>query len=134
MAKPTYTFTTPIYYVNASPHLGTAYTTTAADTVARYQRMNGCDVAFVTGMDEPVGRSSGLRTITVNGAAQAIGKSLSTTSAAIERLEQCEIVRRQPLNSKESIYIVDSACMVMTDFLERINLNTLLNNYRDAAS
>ena len=38
--------------MNASPHLGTAYTTTAADTVARYQRMNGCDVAFVTGMDE----------------------------------------------------------------------------------
>ena len=34
------------------PHLGTAYTTIAADTVARYQRMNGYDVAFVTGMDE----------------------------------------------------------------------------------
>ena len=48
----TYSFTTPIYYVNAAPHLGTAYTTIAADTVARYQRMNGYDVAFVTGMDE----------------------------------------------------------------------------------
>ena len=34
------------------PHLGTAYTTARADTVARYQRMNGYDVAFVTGMDE----------------------------------------------------------------------------------
>lgn len=52
MAKGTYSFTTPIYYVNASPHLGTAYTTIAADTVARYQRMNGFDVAFVTGLDE----------------------------------------------------------------------------------
>ena len=52
MSKPTYSFTTPIYYVNAAPHLGTAYTTIAADTVARYQRMNGCDVAFVTGLDE----------------------------------------------------------------------------------
>lgn len=52
MAKGTYSFTTPIYYVNAAPHLGTAYTTIAADTVARYQRMNGYDVAFVTGMDE----------------------------------------------------------------------------------
>lgn len=52
MTKPTYSFTTPIYYVNAAPHLGTAYTTIAADTVARYQRMNGCDVAFVTGLDE----------------------------------------------------------------------------------
>ena len=49
MSKGTYSFTTPIYYVNAAPHLGTAYTTIAADTVARYQRMNGYDVAFVTG-------------------------------------------------------------------------------------
>lgn len=52
MSKGTYSFTTPIYYVNAQPHLGTAYTTVAADTVARYQRMNGYDVAFVTGLDE----------------------------------------------------------------------------------
>ncbi|WP_165053813.1 MULTISPECIES: methionine--tRNA ligase [unclassified Adlercreutzia] len=52
MSKGTYSFTTPIYYVNAAPHLGTAYTTVAADTVARYQRMNGYDVSFVTGMDE----------------------------------------------------------------------------------
>lgn len=52
MSKGTYSFTTPIYYVNAAPHLGTAYTTIAADAVARYQRMNGYDVAFVTGMDE----------------------------------------------------------------------------------
>ena len=51
-SKGAYSFTTPIYYVNAAPHLGTAYTTIAADTVARYQRMNGYDVAFVTGMDE----------------------------------------------------------------------------------
>lgn len=51
-AKGTYSITTPIYYVNAAPHLGTAYTTIAADVVARYQRMNGYDVAFVTGMDE----------------------------------------------------------------------------------
>lgn len=52
MSKGTYSLTTPIYYVNAAPHLGTAYTTVAADCVARYQRMNGFDVAFVTGMDE----------------------------------------------------------------------------------
>lgn len=50
--KGRYSITTPIYYVNAAPHLGTAYTTIAADVVARYQRMNGFDVAFVTGMDE----------------------------------------------------------------------------------
>lgn len=52
MTKPRYYITTPIYYVNAAPHLGTAYTTIAADCVARYQRMNGFDVSFVTGSDE----------------------------------------------------------------------------------
>lgn len=52
MSKGTYSITTPIYYVNAAPHLGTAYTTIAADTVARYQRMNGYDVNYVTGLDE----------------------------------------------------------------------------------
>ena len=52
MTKPHYALTTPIYYVNAAPHLGTAYTTIAADTATRYQRMNGCEVSFVTGLDE----------------------------------------------------------------------------------
>lgn len=52
MTKGTYSITTPIYYVNAAPHLGTAYTTVAADAVARYQRMNDYDVYFITGLDE----------------------------------------------------------------------------------
>ncbi|MCL2324544.1 MAG: methionine--tRNA ligase, partial [Actinomycetia bacterium] len=47
-----YYVTTPIYYVNAAPHLGTAYTTIAADALARYQRMCGRDVLFLTGLDE----------------------------------------------------------------------------------
>ena len=49
MPKGTFGVTTPIYYINAAPHLGTAYTTVAADTIARYERMNGYDVSFVTG-------------------------------------------------------------------------------------
>ena len=44
--------TTPIYYVNSVPHLGTAYTTIAADALARYRRMCGDDVHFLTGLDE----------------------------------------------------------------------------------
>lgn len=44
--------TTPIYYPNAHPHLGHAYTTIAADVIARYQRMVGRDTFFVTGTDE----------------------------------------------------------------------------------
>ncbi|MCI8424315.1 MAG: methionine--tRNA ligase, partial [Adlercreutzia sp.] len=52
MTKGTFSVTTPIYYINAAPHLGTAYTTVAADTICRYERMNGYDVALVTGTDE----------------------------------------------------------------------------------
>ncbi|MBI5186726.1 MAG: methionine--tRNA ligase [Nitrospinae bacterium] len=44
--------TTPIYYVNDQPHIGHAYTTIAADVVARYKRQRGHDVFFLTGVDE----------------------------------------------------------------------------------
>jgi methionyl-tRNA synthetase len=51
MATPFY-LTTPIYYPNAAPHLGTAYTTTLADTLARWHRLAGEDSFFITGTDE----------------------------------------------------------------------------------
>src|SRR5438128_12689834 len=44
--------TTPIYYVNAAPHLGHAYTTIAADVMARHHRQRGESVFFLTGTDE----------------------------------------------------------------------------------
>jgi methionyl-tRNA synthetase len=44
--------TTPIYYVNAAPHLGHAYTTIAADIIARHHRQRGEEVFFLTGTDE----------------------------------------------------------------------------------
>src|SRR5438552_16979997 len=44
--------TTPIYYVNAAPHLGHAYTTIAADVMARQHRQRGEQVFFLTGTDE----------------------------------------------------------------------------------
>ncbi len=47
-----YYVTTPIYYVNDSPHIGHAYTTVAADILARYNRLKGLDVFFLTGTDE----------------------------------------------------------------------------------
>ena len=47
-----YYVTTPIYYVNDVPHLGHAYTTIAADVIARYKRLKGFDVFFLTGTDE----------------------------------------------------------------------------------
>ncbi|PKN18152.1 MAG: methionine--tRNA ligase [Deltaproteobacteria bacterium HGW-Deltaproteobacteria-6] len=51
MSKPFY-ITTPIYYVNASPHIGHAYTTIVADVLARYARMAGSETFFATGTDE----------------------------------------------------------------------------------
>jgi methionyl-tRNA synthetase len=47
-----YYVTTPIYYVNSTPHIGHAYTTIAADILARHHRQRGDDVFFLTGVDE----------------------------------------------------------------------------------
>lgn len=51
-AKPTFYITTPIYYVNDRPHIGHAYTTLACDMLARFKRLDGYDVHFLTGTDE----------------------------------------------------------------------------------
>jgi methionyl-tRNA synthetase len=59
--------TTPIYYVTARPHLGHAYSTIVADAMARWRRLNGDDVVFLTGTDE-----HGLK---VQQAAEAAGRS-----------------------------------------------------------
>lgn len=48
----TYYITTPIYYVNGEPHMGHAYTTIACDVLARFKRLDGHDVRFLTGTDE----------------------------------------------------------------------------------
>ena len=50
--KDTFYITTPIYYINASPHIGHAYTTLAADILARFKRSRGEKVFFLTGTDE----------------------------------------------------------------------------------
>lgn len=44
--------TTPIYYINGAPHIGHAYTSIAADVIARFKRLDGFNVKFVTGTDE----------------------------------------------------------------------------------
>ena len=65
--KQTYYLTTPIYYVNDRPHIGHAYTTLACDVIARFKRLDGYNVHFLTGTDEhgqkveKSARSSGLQ-------------------------------------------------------------------------
>ncbi len=66
MSKKFY-ITTPIYYVNACPHIGHAYTTIACDTIARRQRMLGAETFFLTGTDEHGQK--------IERAAQAAGKT-----------------------------------------------------------
>ncbi len=66
--KPTYYITTPIYYVNGAPHIGHAYTSIAADVLARFKRLDGYEVFFLTGTDEhgqkveAAARTAGLET------------------------------------------------------------------------
>ncbi|HOI63155.1 MAG TPA: methionine--tRNA ligase [Mesotoga sp.] len=50
--KGRYYVTTPIYYINSEPHIGSAYTTIVADVVSRYRRLSDSDVFFLTGTDE----------------------------------------------------------------------------------
>ena len=50
--KKTFYITTPIYYVNASPHIGHAYTTIVADAMSRFYRLSGYKTFFMTGTDE----------------------------------------------------------------------------------
>ena len=62
-----YYLTTPLYYVNAAPHIGHTYTTMAAETIARYKRMQGYDAVMFTGTDEHGQK--------VERAAESMGKS-----------------------------------------------------------
>ena len=48
----TFALTTPLYYVNDVPHIGHAYTSLACDVMARFKRMSGYNVYFLTGTDE----------------------------------------------------------------------------------
>ncbi len=65
--KNTFYVTTPIYYVNSAPHIGSAYTTIAADIIARWNKLQGKDVFFLTGTDEhgqkiqQIAKDSGLK-------------------------------------------------------------------------
>src|SRR6187455_3389475 len=52
MAREKYYLTTPIFYPNGKPHIGHAYTVIATDALARFQRLDGKDVFFLTGTDE----------------------------------------------------------------------------------
>jgi methionyl-tRNA synthetase len=74
----TFSITTPIYYVNDVPHIGSAYTTIAADVLARFQRLQGKAVRLVTGTDEH-------------------GQKIQRTAEALGRLpqEHCDLIAKE---------------------------------------
>ena len=50
--KKNFYITTPIYYPSGNPHMGHAYSSIIADVIARYKKLEGCNVFFLTGTDE----------------------------------------------------------------------------------
>ena len=83
--------TTPIYYINAEPHLGHAYTTMVADAVARAHRLMGDDVFFLTGTDEhgqKVERAAQKAGLPTHGVRRPDGAEVPRPAAAAEHLER----------------------------------------------
>lgn len=78
--NPPFYITTPIYYPNGEPHLGHIYTTTCADVVARWRRLQGRDVRFLTGTDE-----HGIKMVKTAAAEGVTPRALADRNAAVFR-------------------------------------------------
>jgi methionyl-tRNA synthetase len=90
-----YYVTTPIFYVNGAPHVGHAYTSVAADVLARYHRLAGCDVFFLTGTDEH-GQKVAAAAAAAGLAPQEFADRVSTDFADMQRvmgLSQDDFIR-----------------------------------------
>jgi methionyl-tRNA synthetase len=119
-ADGTYFVTTPIYYVNDVPHLGHAYTTVACDVLARFMRLDGCEVRFLTGTDEhgqKVERSAQARGQTpqqfadeISGAFQDMSRLLNVSNDDFIRTTDARHIRGvqalwRELESRGEIYL-----------------------------
>ena len=116
--------TTPLYYVNDEPHIGHTYTTVVADVVARYKRMRGFDVRFLTGTDEhgqkieQAAEKQGLKPIEladrVVGKYHALWRELRITHDDFIRTTEVrhrqgvyELFKRIQANGRDDIYLGD---------------------------
>ena len=121
-AERPYFLTTPIYYVNDLPHLGHAYTTVACDVLARFMRLDGRDVRFLTGTDEhgqKVERSAQARGQTpqefadeISGAFRDMGRLLNISNDDYIRTTEprhqaavAKILQAVHDNGREDIYL-----------------------------
>lgn len=108
-----YYLTTPIYYVNAAPHLGHTYTTIAADVIRRFKRMQGYQAILTTGTDEHGSK--------VENAAKAVGKSPQefTDIIAAEFRDQWEalglaidrFMRTTDPRHRQTVYMLFDRCL-----------------------
>jgi methionyl-tRNA synthetase len=86
--------TTPIYYVNAEPHIGHAYTTIVADVIARFYRLSGFDTFFLTGTDEHG-----------NKVVEAAEKSGETVKAYVDRISKIFKETWPKINIKHDYFV-----------------------------
>lgn len=83
----TYYITTPIYYVNDKPHLGHAYTSLAADMLARFKRLDGYNVKFVTGTDEhgqKIAKAADAKGVSCQAFVDEVSKSFQNLTSALD--------------------------------------------------
>ena len=86
--------TTPIYYVNAEPHIGHAYTTIVADVIARFYRLSGFETFFLTGTDEHG-----------NKVVEAAEKSGETVKAYVDRISKIFKETWPKINIKNDYFV-----------------------------
>ena len=105
-AAPTrFYITTPIYYVNDRPHIGHVYSTTVADVLARYRRLAGDDVFFLTGVDEHAAKvvdAAAQRGLTTQQWADQNAAAFRGTFAALG-ITNNDFVRTTELRHKEPV-------------------------------
>jgi methionyl-tRNA synthetase len=110
----TFYVTTPIYYVNDVPHIGHAYTTIAADVLARFRRLTGQDVFFLTGLDEH---------------GQKVQQAAAR--AGIDPQTHCDRLTAQFKNLWEKLNISNDAFIRTTDTLHKMVVQRCLQSLLD---
>lgn len=105
MSKNTFYVTTPIYYVNAKPHLGTLYSTLLADVLARWNRMKGADVFFLTGTDEHGQKIANQAAMAEMAPQQFVDQMIPPFHAAWERyhISYDHFIRTTDLSHKQTV-------------------------------
>ncbi len=113
--RPKFYLTTPIYYVNDEPHIGHTYTTVVADAVARYRRLTGFDVRFLTGTDEH---------------GQKIERAAK--AQAVRPIEMADRVVNRFLDLWKALSISHDDFIRTTEIRHRLGVEKLVRRMRDA--